>query len=508
VKKAVETGTPVKGSVEIAAQKNEYVTITSIVEKNVNIQVLPSELAPYTDPYPRKCYLPFILYPPAMYRNEKGHRFAIEDLGLDQEGDDFVLYLSIPFCRVRCKGCPYFIDVLPKSDHKGEEDLYIDALIKDIRHWGTYRKWSTGRLRAVYLGGGTGTIIKTSNLKRIVDTVFETFQATEDCCFTLEGNARDYDEDKLDYVASSRITRVSLGVQSFQPEILKIIGSPHAADESISVIKALQARGFTNIQMDLMFNMPEHTIEIWQKDLQVMTDLGIPHFTVYLYRQHEGTPQDNLIKAGKVKPLLDPETPIVKSMIHEVRALAVEHGYNMYMVDHFAKPGYENKYNHWSWKIYTDALAIGSGSYSYFNGYRLGTNKNVKEYIETVDRGEFLISTITPKMDERVEKERYVIFTLLYFKVEFEAYRSKYNSEFLDDFGPLVERLKEKGLVEILSDRMELTPLGMEWHSNVILEFFNPMFWGDEKALNEPNWSMNVSMVEVGAHAREYWLGK
>jgi oxygen-independent coproporphyrinogen-3 oxidase len=474
----------------------------------MNAEVDPASLAPSTDPYPKKCYLPFILYPPQMFRNEIGHQFATEHLELQKDGDDFVLYIGIPFCRVRCKACPYFIDVLPKTDHKGEEDRFVDALVKDIRHWGSYRKWNTGRLRAVYLGGGTATILKTANLRRVVDAVFESFQATDDCCFTLEGNARDYDEEKLDYVANSRITRVSLGVQSFQPEILRIVGSPHAADDSIRVIKALHARNFTNIQIDLMFNMPEHTLEIWQKDLALMAELGIVHFTIYLYRLHEGTPQDNLIRAGKVRPMLDPETPIVKSMVHEVRALAASYGYGNYMVDHFAKPGYENKYNHWSWKIYTDALAIGPGGYSYFNGYRIGTSKDIHAYVDAVEKGEFLISTVTPKMDERVERERYVIFTLLYFSIEFEAYRSKYGAEFLDDFGDIVSRLLDKGLVEILPDRMVLTTLGREWQSNVILEFFNPVFWGDEKALAEPNWSMNVPMVEIGAHQREYWLGR
>jgi oxygen-independent coproporphyrinogen-3 oxidase len=474
----------------------------------MNAEVDIATLAPPTDPYPKRCYLPFILYPPAMYRNDEGHQFVVNQLDLDKDGDDFVLYIGIPFCRVRCKACPYFIDVLPKTDHKGEEDRFVDALIGDIRHWGSYRKWNTGRLRAVYLGGGTASILKTANLRRVVDTVFESFSATGDCSFTLEGNARDFDEEKLDYVASSRIDRVSLGVQSFQPEILKVVGSPHAANDSIRVIKALQARGMLNIQIDLMFNMPEHTLEIWKKDLALMADLGIVHFTVYLYRLHDGTPQDNLVRAGKVRPMLDPETPIVKSMVLEVRELAAAHGYNNYMVDHFARPGYENQYNHWSWKIYTDALAIGPGGYSYFDGYRLGTSKDIHAYIDAVDKGEFLINTITPKMSERIARERYVIFTLLYFCVELEAYRAKYGADFVNDFGDIVDRLLEKGLVEMLPDRMQLTTLGREWQSNVILEFFNPAFWGDEKALAEPNWSMNIPMVEIGARQREYWLGR
>lgn len=458
-------------------------------------------------PYPHKCYLPFILYPPAMRRNDKGHRFVIEDLAMDEEGGDFVLYLGVPYCRVRCKACPYFIDVLPKSDPNGEEDRYVDALLKDLAHWASYRKWKTGRLRAIYLGGGTGSLLKTANLRRIVDAVFELFNVPEGYCFTLEGNARDFDDEKIDYVARSKISRVSLGVQSFQPEVLRIVGSPHAAEESIAVTRALQRSGFFNIQMDLMFNMPEHTLDVWERDLATMIGLDIPHFTVYLYRIHPDTPQAKLIRAGKVAPALHPDLPAVQDMRRGLRERASAHGYREYMVDHFSKPGFENKYNVWSWQIYTDALAVGPGAYSYFNGYRLGTNKNVDDYVAHVDRGEFLISAIGDRMTDRVERERYVIFTLLFFTVNFSAYRERFGAAFLDDFRPTVDRLLRKRLVTVDQKEMRLTELGIEWQSNVILEFFNPSFWADEGALNEPNWSMNVPMVELSAQSQSYWLG-
>jgi len=461
-----------------------------------------------SDPYPRKCYLPFILYPPAMRRNDKGHRFAIEDLEMDEEGGDFVLYLSVPYCRVRCKACPYFIDVLPKSDPKGEEDRYVEALLKDLAHWASYRKWKTGRLRAVYLGGGTASLLKTKNLRRVVDAVFDLFNVPEDYCFTLEGNARDFDDEKIDYVARSRISRLSLGVQSFQPEVLRVVGSPHAAEESITLTRALQKRGFFNIQMDLMFNMPEHTLDVWERDLATMIELDIPHFTVYLYRIHPDTPQARLIRAGKVAPALHPDLPAVKDMRRGVRERAAAHGYTEYMVDHFSRPGFENRYNVWSWQIYTDALAVGPGAYSYFSGYRLGTNKNVDDYIAHVDRGEFLISAIGDRMTDRVERERYVVFTLLFFAVNFSAYREKFDAAFVDDFRPTVDRLLRKRLVTVDQKEMRLTELGVEWQSNVILEFFNPGFWADEGALDEPNWSMNIPMVELSAQSQSYWLGQ
>ncbi len=460
------------------------------------------------DPYPNKCYLPFILYPPGMHRIGGGTEWLESHVDMQQQGVDFVLYLGVPFCRTRCKSCPYFISLLSENDPRGLEDRYVDALIKDMKRWASYPKFGNGRVLNIYIGGGTGSILKVRNLRRLVDAIYDTFNVAEDAEFTLEGNARDYDEEKIDYIVASKINRLSFGVQSFQPEMLSIIGSPHAAEDSERVIRAFQARGFTNIQLDLMFNLPGHTLDIWRRDLEHLSKLDVPHFTIYLYRIHKDTIQHKLIERGKLERPKDPESPMVKAMYKEAVEIAEQVGYQMYMVDHFCKPGYENLYNHWNWKVYIDTLAVGPGSYSYFDGYRLGTESNVEKYVERVENDDFLISTITDELSERVQRERYVIFALLYYEIEYDFYRSKFGSSFLEDFAEELERLERKGLIELLPDRMRLTHLGLIWHTNVILEFFNPAFWNDTDSLREPNWSLNGVMVEVGAHDRAYWLGE
>ena len=458
-------------------------------------------------PYPNKCYLPFILYPPSMHRNSQGSEFLQNNINMTQHGENFVMYVSVPFCRVRCKGCPYFVSLLQEDDKNNKEDQYVNALVKDIKRWSTFKRWSTGKLRSIYIGGGTGSILKTSNLKLIVDTIFECYNIALDYELTLEGNARDFSDEKINYVTSSQINRVSLGVQSFQSEILDVIGSPHAANDSIKVIKKLQAHGLQNIQMDLMFNMPGHTMEIWEQDLKILSELNIPHFTIYLYRIHTDTPQDLLIKKGKVKKPASPETLMVKEMYRKVIQVAEDAGYNMYMVDHFCKPGYENMYNHWNWNIYVDTLGIGPGSYSYFDSYRLGTESDIKKYVEHVNNDEFLISTVSIKLNDRINRERYIVFALLYYKIEYEFYYNKFGTQFYDDFADEINRLINKGLITKSDTCIEMTQKGLEWHINIILEFFNDIFWEDTATLDQPHWSLNGIGVEVSAHARDYWLG-
>jgi oxygen-independent coproporphyrinogen-3 oxidase len=100
------------------------------------------------------------------------------------------------------------------------------------------------------------------------------------------------------------------------------------------------------------------------------------------------------------------------------------------------------------------------------------------------------------------------VFAWLYYEIEYSYYAQEFGGSFLEDFADELQRLERKGLIEIGPDRVRLTKLGLIWHTNVILEFFNPAFWNDTRSLDSPNWSLNGVMVEVGAHDRAYWLGE
>jgi oxygen-independent coproporphyrinogen III oxidase len=465
--------------------------------------------APST-PYPSKYTTPFLLYPPALWRNAIGSDFAQQHLGLREQGTDYVMYLSVPFCRVRCHSCPYFVDLLSIHDAKtqNKEQRYVEALLADLERWAGYPRFATGRLRAIYIGGGTGSILSPANLKRIIDTVTTKFPLQPGYELTLEGNARDYDGAKLDYVADSPITRISLGVQSFDPAILKVIGSPHAAEQSVTAINELHRRGFRNVQMDMMYNLPGHTRQIWRSDLQRLADLDIEHLTTYLYRIHDGTPQAKFIASGKVQPLLDKESAYVKNMQADLVETAAELGFVNYMFDHYAKPGAESIYNEWTFgRNMIEVLGVGPGAYGFVNDYRIGTAKDVEGYIAAANRGEHLISAVSPKVDDQVRRERYVVNVLQYARIDLDAYLHHFGTELSDDFPGVADKLVDRGLAVLEGRRLGLTALGREWHMNVMLEFTNDQFWGDTSALDSPHWAMNTPMVELFAGRRQDWLG-
>lgn len=461
-------------------------------------------------PYPAKYTTPFLLYPPALWRNAIGSDFAQRHLGLQEQGTDYVMYLSVPFCRVRCHSCPYFVDLLSIHDARtrNKEQRYVEALLADLERWASYPRFATGRLRAIYLGGGTGSILSPVNLKRVIDTVTTKFPLQQGYELTLEGNARDYDGAKLDYVADSPITRISLGVQSFDPTILKVIGSPHAAEQSVTAINELHRRGFRNVQMDMMYNLPGHTRQIWRSDLQRLADLDIEHLTTYLYRIHDGTPQAKFIASGKVAPLLDKESAYVRNMQADLVETAAELGFVNYMFDHYAKPGAESIYNEWTFgRNMIEVLGVGPGAYGFVNDYRIGTAKNVEGYIAASNRGEHLISAVSQKVDDKVRRERYLVNVLQYARVDLDAYLQNFGTELPDDFPGVVGKLVDRGLAVREGRRLVLTDLGREWHMNVMLEFTNDQFWGDTSALDSPHWAMNTPMVELFAGRKQDWLG-
>jgi oxygen-independent coproporphyrinogen-3 oxidase len=460
-------------------------------------------------PYPKKYTTPFILYPPALWRNNIGHEFTQRHLGLDEVGQDYVMYLSVPYCRVRCFGCPYFIAGLSPKDPHNKEQAYVNAVVTDLERWSTYKRFQTGTLRAVYIGGGTGSLLKTENIKRIVETIIGRFPVAEDYEFTLEGNARDYDADKLDYVADSPITRVSLGVQSFDEALLRTIGSPHAAQQSIDCIDGLSERGFHNIQMDMMYNLPGHTRQVWKSDLEMLKQLDVKHLTTYLYRIHPGTPQDKFIVNGKVAPPVDKDSAYVKSMYRDLVDIVAEIGFENYMFDHFSIPGSENVYNDWTFRqSNVEILGVGPGAYGFINNFRVGAKKDVEEYVATIGRGEHMVSAVSEQLAEQNRKERYLINVLQYFAIDAADYVKAFPGSDLDeDFGPTLERILERGLATRDNGMITLTDLGKEWHMNVMLEFTNPAFWGDTSSLEHPHWAMNTPMVDLFAGQRSDWLG-
>lgn len=456
--------------------------------------------------YPKKNPLPLIMYPPQIYINNIGDKFLNDVVDIEKEKtDDFGMYVAIPFCQQQCLSCPYFIEKLP-SPEKVEE--YVEALIKDLKKWSQHGRFKKANLKTVYIGGGTGSIVNNKLLKDILDCIYENFNI-DNTTITLEANPVDLTEEKIDFIVNDkRISAVSIGVQSFNDEILRVLGAPHKGKQAYECIQAFLKRGYDHFNVDLIFNMPGHKIEDWKKDLETLKEIGVKHFTIYTYRLHWNSAQVELIKEGKVPNIYDVESEYIEKMTKEAFKLADELGLSMYMPNYWAAEGYELPYNHWNFRLGVDTLGVGPGGYSYVNGVRFGSEKDVEGYVSAVKNGNHFISTGSEKLSKRHQMERFIIQCLHCLKVDFNIFSQKFGVNLLDEFDDVLKRVFDKGVLTKTDDCITFTALGAEWPINVLLEFFDDCYWGDKSAVNLPVWAMNESMVDLIAVEKSEWLGK
>ncbi|WP_175502313.1 coproporphyrinogen-III oxidase family protein [Aliiroseovarius crassostreae] len=464
--------------------------------------------------YKNRCYMPFILYPPDMYDvSDPELQTELEtSLDLTTDGTDFVMYLSVPYCRVRCKACPYFVDLLPKNADKKADlmDRYVDALVLDLKRHAATERWGNATLRGVYIGGGTGSLLEIHHMDKVLSTLSRYFRLADDCEITLEGNAEDFTPEKADYVAKSIINRVSLGAQSFQPKVLKTVGSPHQANQTTEAIRMLQDAGLEHISLDMMYNMPDHTVEDWRKDFAVIRELGIKHLTTYLYRVTPGTQQEKLIQAGKVSPVADPESDEVHQMQAMIAEFAKQAGMNNYMLEHYAEPGYESKYNRYTMRECVDALGVGAGAYSFINQRRTGTSKDVDGYIAAVENCDPTFTTASIQLTPLMSRQRYIIFNLLYYRIDKDHYAKTWGNDLVEDFPDILQGLLDDRLMRDEGDAYVVTELGRAWLQNIMLEFFDESMWENSVALQQQqsSWAMNDHMITLGASKKTHWLEK
>jgi oxygen-independent coproporphyrinogen III oxidase len=459
--------------------------------------------------YKNRCWMPFILYPPDMYDiGSASEAYDLEkSLALDAQGGDFVMYLSVPFCRVRCKTCPYFVDLLPRNAAAQTDvlDSYLDALLRDLARHAKAPRWAQGRLRGLYVGGGTGSVLDIAQLDRLLDAASTLFELTEDAEITLEGNAEDFTKEKCDFLASSIVNRVSLGAQSFQADILRTVGSPHRIGEMETAVGRLQDAGVEHVQLDMMYNMPGHTIAHWEKDFEVLRRLGVKHLTTYLYRITPGSQQERLIAQGKAPPVLPPESAGVQEMRATIAAFADDVGMRNYMLDHFARPGFESNYNRWTMSECVDALGVGAGAYSFINQRRAGVSEDVARYLAAANDGACAFTTAGLPLTPQLGRQRYIIFNLLYFRIDKAHYRKAWGGEALVDFAATFEALFRDGLTDSPAE-IRVTDLGKAWLQNVMLEFFDDGMWENSRALEQQHssWAMNNHMIDIGAAPKTY----
>jgi oxygen-independent coproporphyrinogen-3 oxidase len=234
-------------------------------------------------------------------------------------------------------------------------DGYVDKLIEEIH----LRKHTTHQaIQTIYIGGGTPSLLKPIHIERILEAIG--IEHMDE--ITMEINPGDANKTYLQALYQAGIQRLSIGIQSFQDELLKTIGRRHNAQQAIQTIHSAQEVGFKNISIDLIYALPTQTMEQWKADVEMAVQLGIQHISSYGLIYEEGTPLTHLLEQGAIEPIdEDMENEMYDYLCERLQQAGFEH----YEVSNFALPGYKAIHNGNYWNG-TPYIGIGAGAHSYY----------------------------------------------------------------------------------------------------------------------------------------------
>lgn len=260
------------------------------------------------------------------------------------------LYLHIPFCTSRCAYCDFATRAVAAD--APEVAAYMEDMILQLRRQA--REGELAEIETVYVGGGTPTHLGAKHLTQLLYTLGLSLHLTEEVECTVEANPESLDERLVRDLWALGVNRLSIGVQSFDDDLLRTLGRAHTADEAREAIRAARIR-FENVSCDLMCGLPGQTLESFEADVREAIRLGVAHVSVYPLAIEEGTPFFRSVMRGEME---EPDEDLQADMMEAAARILAEAGFHRYEVANYARPGFESRHNtaYWTGKPY---LGIG-----------------------------------------------------------------------------------------------------------------------------------------------------
>jgi len=286
------------------------------------------------------------------------------------------LYIHIPFCKQACHYCDFHFSTV--QNNKKE---IVFALAKEIQLRKEELRSKT--IETIYFGGGTPSQLAVDELKFIFDEINKHFSISEKAEITLEANPDDLSSPYLKKLKSTPINRLSIGIQSFRDEDLKLMNRAHNAKQAESVVLRAQDAGFTNLTIDLIYGIPGLENAAWERNLEKANELLVQHLSCYCLTVEPKTALAQFVKSGKIAPVDDELSAIHFNLLLK---FAKENEFDQYEISNFAKKGFVAKHNssYWFGEPY---LGIGPSAHS-FNGEvrRFNISNNV-QYLNWITKG-------------------------------------------------------------------------------------------------------------------------
>lgn len=372
------------------------------------------------------------------------------------------MYIHIPFCHQICHYCDFnkvFFANQPV-------DKYIESigqelqLMKEERH-------TFDQIETIFIGGGTPTSLSEQQLHRLLEIIHEYIEVDQLKEFSTEANPDELTKDKLAVLHEGGVNRLSIGVQSFDESLLKSLGRTHNADDPARVIEDAKKIGFHNISIDLMYGLPNQTIEQWQKTLTKATELELQHYSGYSLIVEPKTVFYNLMNKGKLPlPGEDAEAEMLQMLMEHMD----KHGFPQYEISNFAKPEFESVHNLLYWQNETYA-GIGAGAHGFVDGIRYSNIGPIKHYMAKLAEGQRpILDTHEVTEIESMEEEMFLGLRTMA-GVSAAHFEEKFGRVLVDVYGDTLQTLIEKDLLVFTNGKYTLTKTGLFRGNEVFQQF-------------------------------------
>lgn len=388
--------------------------------------------------------------------NEK--RRLLDAFLLTQKNKPKGLYVHFPFCSSKC----YYCDFLSYQNQEKRMQPYLEALKREIEIYNNEEKIP---IDTIYLGGGTPSYIPVELMAEIMKSIKDNFVVSSESEITIEINPEHLTDEAIHSYLSMGINRASVGVQSFEDRLLKVLGRSHDSETAVNSIVNLRKCGFENISIDLINAIPTQNIKQSLKDIEKAIELSPEHISLYSLILEPNTHMSRLINTGQLE-LIDEEMD--REMFFAASELLLKSGYVKYEISNFSKPGFESIHNMKYWKL-DEYIGLGLGSSSFYNSYRYSNITNINEYQNLNDK----VKPIAERelMDYNSLRIDYILMGLrLVEGINLNDYREIFGIDFYLEYQDLIDSFIKKGHMYRTNNSIAFTPSGMDISNRFFVE--------------------------------------
>lgn len=358
------------------------------------------------------------------------------------------IYLHIPFCRQACHYCDFHFS----TNTAVKEDL-VTAMADELRLQRDYLRGEN--VTTIYFGGGTPSLLDPRELHLLLNTIYELFPVADRAEVTLEANPDDLSAEKLVGLKSTGINRLSIGIQTFNPEALRYLHRVHDADTAVRSVTMARKHGFDNISIDLIYAIPGQSSTQWKADIEQALALRPEHLSAYTLTIEEKTTFGNWLSKGKLLPV---EETVAAQQQEMIAGMLLEAGYRHYEISNFALPGFESRHNsgYWSGDHY---LGIGPSAHSYDGTSRQHNVANNHLYLRAIAGKK--VPAATEALTRNEQANEYILTTLRTDTgCNLETLKQAFDYDVLSVHQRYIRELQDLRLVTLRESKLTLTESG------------------------------------------------